>query len=796
MKHLILLLSLISASLTLTAQADPDLPFTFEDTATVDYALRDFDGTTSQIVVDPTDPNNLVVETLKDASAATFAGTVMADSGMANPIPFTANSTQMNVRVWSPDAGIPVRLKVEDASDPTISVETEATTTVAMAWETLTFDFSNEATGTAPFNPASTYNKAVIFFNFGTDGATAGAKTYYWDDVDFGEGASTGKANPALPFTFEDTATVDYALRDFNGTTSQIVVDPTDPNNLVVETLKDVSAATFAGTVAADNGMASPIPFTASNTQMTVRVWSPDAGIPVRLKVENSGDPAISVETEATTVVAMAWDTLTFDFTNEAMGTAPLDPAATYDKAIIFFNFDTDGATAGAKTYYWDDVAFVMPPSLPKPELPLTFEDTATLDYNLNDFGGNASQIIVDPTDPNNLVVESIKTGAAEDFAGTTAGNEGLASPIPFVANNTRMTVRVWSPDAGIPVRLKVEDATDPAISVETEATTTVASNWETLEFDFSDPVAGTSAIDFNNTYDKVSIFFNFGVDGPTAGAKTYYWDDVAFLDSIIIVPTPDLPITFEDTATLGDYAVFDFGGAASQIVVDPTNPDNLVVETLRTDQAETFAGTTAGEDGLASAIPFTQTETKMSVAVWSPEADIPVRLKVEAANDPTISVETEVTTNVAMEWEYLVFDFDNEVMGTAALNLASTYDKVSIFFNFGAEGAAAGAQTYYWDNVSFGDSTGVTFTGIAPMLEGVMVYPNPAQDQLHVRFEALPMQPAQATLYDLSGRQVKATTVQELTTTLELGDLPQGMYLFQLKSNEGTFRQKVVVRR
>ena len=31
------------------------------------------------------------------------------------------------------------------------------------------------------------------------------------------------------------------------------------------------------------------------------------------------------------------------------------------------------------------------------------------------------------------------------------------------------MTVRVWSPDAGIPVRLKVEDIADCAKSVETD---------------------------------------------------------------------------------------------------------------------------------------------------------------------------------------------------------------------------------------------------------------------------------------------------------------------------------------
>jgi hypothetical protein len=92
----------------------------------------------------------------------------------------------MTVRVYSPRAGIPVRLKVEDAADPTHTAETEAIATVANAWQTLTFDFANPVPGTAALNLAFTYNKVSIFFDFGTTGAAAGgAYTYFFDDVLF-----------------------------------------------------------------------------------------------------------------------------------------------------------------------------------------------------------------------------------------------------------------------------------------------------------------------------------------------------------------------------------------------------------------------------------------------------------------------------------------------------------------------------------------------------------------------------------------------------------------------------------
>jgi hypothetical protein len=55
---------------------------------------------------------------------------------------------------------------------------------VVDAWETLTFNFANQAPGTAALNPAFTFNKVSIFFDFGVTGAAAGgARTYYCDDV-------------------------------------------------------------------------------------------------------------------------------------------------------------------------------------------------------------------------------------------------------------------------------------------------------------------------------------------------------------------------------------------------------------------------------------------------------------------------------------------------------------------------------------------------------------------------------------------------------------------------------------
>ncbi|MEQ9147680.1 MAG: hypothetical protein RLP13_05350, partial [Cytophagales bacterium] len=709
MKQNLLLIFLMGlTSLWSNAQTQIDLPVTFDDT-TVNYTMTDFGGNTSTVVVDPTNPSNMVGQADKSASAQLWAGTTMGDpigTGFANAVPFLSSRTTMTVMVWSPDAGTPIRLKVEDAGNPTISVETEDTTTLAGAWEMLSFDFSNEVSGTAAINFANTYDKASIFFNFGTDGATAGAKTYYWDDVQFVEGGT----NPVdLPVTFEDP-NVAYGLTDFGGNVSSIVADPSNPANTVVQSEKTVTAQLWAGTTMTPNnsGFINPIPFSSGNTTMTVMIWSPDAGTPIRLKVEDVANPAISVETEDTTTMAGAWEMLTFDFSNEVAGTAAINFANTYDKASLFFNFGTDGATAGAKTYYWDDVQFGGGggnPMLPV-DLPITFEDTSVA-YGFTDFGGNVSTIVADPTNPNNMVAQSDKTVSAQLWAGTTMtpNNMGFVNPIPFLSSRTTMTVMVWSPDAGTPIRLKVEDAANPAISVETEDTTTMAGAWEMLTFDFSNEVVGTAAINFANTYDKASIFFNFGTDGATAGAKTYYWDDVQFVEGG--ANPVDLPVTFEDPNIA--YGLTDFGGNVSSIVADPSNPSNTVAQSDKTASAQLWAGTTMAPNnlGFVNPIPFSSGNTSMSVMVWSPDAGTPIRLKVEDAANPAISVETEDTTTLAGAWEMLTFDFSNEVSGTAAINFANTYDKASIFFNFGTDGATAGAKTYYWDDVQFVSGSG-----------------------------------------------------------------------------------------
>jgi hypothetical protein len=169
-------------------------------------------------------------------------------------------------------------------------------------------------------------------------------------------------------------------------------------------------------------------------------------------------------------------------------------------------------------------------PGLLQISLPITWQDTANVNYTTTDFGGTFSSIAADPLDATKRALKIVKGNTAEVWAGTTLGTTaGFPSNIPFSISSTEMQARVFSPAAGTTFRLKVENKSDGSISCETDAVTTVANAWETLTFNFSSPASGTTALNFSNAYNKLSIFPNFGVSGAAAGEKIYYVADVAF---------------------------------------------------------------------------------------------------------------------------------------------------------------------------------------------------------------------------------------------------------------------------
>jgi len=761
--------------LSSVALGQPSLPLDFES-STISYTFTDFGGGTATVINNP--QSNGINTSAKVGRMVKGAPEVFAGSfiSLGAPIDFSTNKT-FKVKVFMPKVGAKLLLKVENQTNGGINFEKEATGTVANAWEELTFDYST-------INTANQYQKIVLIFDLGTVGNGTSNFTYLFDDIRLVAGGGGGLTQMNLPVTF-DVATVDYGLIGFGGAeASTIVTDPTNAANKVAKVIKSATAELWAGTTlsaANGSGFSTKIPFTATDKKMSVRVWSPNSGIKVRLKLEDSADGTKSVETEATSTVANNWETLTFDFANQASGTAALDLAFNYNKASIFFNFGVTGATAGEKTYYFDDVKFVTGGGggLSQMNLPVTF-DVATVNYGLVGFGGaEASTIVTDPTNAANKVAKVIKSATAELWAGTTVTalggtvQTGFSSKIPFTATDKKMSVRVWSPNSGIKVRLKVEDSADGTKSVETEATSTVANNWETLTFDFANQASGTAALDLAFNYNKASIFFNFGVTGATAGEKTYYFDDVKFGETPMV---SSQTITFPAITdkTVGDPAFQLTATASSNLPITySTTSDKVTIPNGSSTVTIVKAGRVAIKASQAGNTSF------------QPAADVtqsfcikPVKPIVTVSGSNTESVTLTSNASVGNRW------FLNGTAIPSATNAT---------FNATAAGVYK-VQVVVDDCASeFSSDIPLVVTGDLPgNSNAVGVYPNPVEDNLEligVKGELSNVQ-----LVDLAGIQ-NAIQFEKRGDTYQANvqHLAFGLYVLQVQDGTILHRIKVI---
>ena len=153
-------------------------------------AVESFGGTNGSIVEG-------VLNVVKDAGAATWAGNVIARGGYIFPL--TATDTLMTVDVHSTVAAT-IRMKLELASDGGQSAEVDSTVAhTGSGWETLTFDFA----GTNAID--ANFDVLVLFPNFGVDGA---GNTYQYDNVTFAGGVAP---EPEVPTTVAVTFSVDMS---------------------------------------------------------------------------------------------------------------------------------------------------------------------------------------------------------------------------------------------------------------------------------------------------------------------------------------------------------------------------------------------------------------------------------------------------------------------------------------------------------------------------------------------------------------------------------------------------------
>ncbi len=683
----------------------------FDETVPAFTGMGAYGGALPTVEAGPAGGSANALKILKPVSPDTWGGTFFNVAA----IPFTATRTVLTARVYSTRAGAIVKLKVEVPG--TSSVEVAGSPALAAnTWTTVSWDL-----GAVDITKAYT----VIAITPDVDVVTTG-QSYYIDEITLAPDAAPAPAPaPGATFiTFDETVPVFSEMGAYGGALPTVEAGPTGGSANALKLLKPVSPDTWGGVF-----FTTPtIPFTATNKTITARIYSTRAGAVIKFKVEVPGGTSVEVA-GSPTVAANTWTTVTFDF-------SAVDLTKAYK--IMAITPDVDVVTTG-QSYYIDDIKVVAgAAAAPAPAVPTTI---ATLDEPTAAVTGFEgcwdSTLVADPAGGTNKVGKVVKPGSGVPFyCGTTVvtvPNGGL-TPIPFSATATTVTARVWSPDAGIPVRLKVEDIADPTKSVETEATTTTV-GWQTLTFDFANASSGTPVLNLATTYNKATIFFAFGTNGT---GKTYYVDDVTFVTG---TGTDTALVTFDernfDNTQSQPSILTGFGGAENSTLVgyadvgvpaDGAKTGKLAK--IVKNAGETYAGTSMQRkpNDAVPTIPFATGATKMTMRVYSAYPGVRVHLKVEQSGRPDFNSEVDACTTQTNAWETLTFDFGPAgqhfvpngpcpggyqtnpalpgYLPTAQLDVSKTYNKVNVFFDYGLGDAGYGSmpstRTYYFDDVKF----------------------------------------------------------------------------------------------
>lgn len=255
------------------------------------------------------------------------------------------------------------------------------------------------------------------------------------------------------------------------------------------------------------------------------------------------------------------------------------------------------------------------------------------------------------------------------------------------------ITMKIYtSAPEGTKLTLKLENGTGPFQQV--DAYTRISNDWQTVQWDFT----GTPS-DFNE------LVFMFDRDnfGDGSEKSTFYFDDIRHVAKKFQLQI-DLPVTFDESRY--DYTMVSFEGLGVAIRTnDPDNANNKVIKVKKPVGAGEYAGLHIGtREGFASTIPLSMSNSRMSVRIYAPFPGIPINLKVENSDNPTLSCETmKVTTTQG--WQTLIFDFKDERTGTQpledALRNGLKANLAALFFDFGNPGRD---EVYYFDDVKFLD--------------------------------------------------------------------------------------------
>lgn len=368
--------------------------------------------------------------------------------------------------------------------------------------KTYSWNFGDGSTSTET-NPINTFEAGTYTVKLTASNDAGGSDTF--EDEIIVVLPETG-AMVSLPITFDNTA-VNYMVTTFEGVAFSVVDNPAPggSNNVAskVGSITNIGVA-FEGFFF---DLGDDVDLTTDKT-IKMNFWS-DAAIDVLIKLEEGTSDALEVKASHG---GTGWEELLFDFTS----------AASYSRFTMFV--DGPGTTAG--TFYVDDIEQIETvdngggnatcvaetmQSLSAADFNLTFMSDPTASIDSFDAGFSW----IDNPDVDEVLNNSCKVGQINRIGSAAFANNQIVVDAKFdFSANAGFKMKVWSPNAGTSVLVKLEDQNEAGTFVETFATTTQASAWEELTF----PIA----VSENGKHDRIILFFELN----TNTTETYYIDD------------------------------------------------------------------------------------------------------------------------------------------------------------------------------------------------------------------------------------------------------------------------------
>lgn len=138
---------------------------------------------------------------------------------------------------------------------------------------------------------------------------------------------------------------------------------------------------------------------------------------------------------------------------------------------------------------------------------------------------------------------------------------------------------------------------------------------------------------------------------------------------------------------------------------------------------------------------------------------------------------------HAASAWTYFEMPF----------NAGTTPDTIRIDIQSGSWNAAAAGSVLKVDYLQLKSQPLLAVNDLAIAATNVLAYPNPANDVFNLKFDKIPAGSVNAKIYDIVGRVIDSRyyTVAPSVISFQVGNLPTGMYFYEVSNNGNIVRDK-----